>query len=460
MQITNVPALKINKLTHEQFKRAMEAGRINDNEMYLTPDDGNGAGARVGDTLTTARADLDDTWLLCNGDQVSAQDYGELAKLFPSLPTDWVTKDVYGGNSRESYIKGITYANGYWVAVGQYYDGSTYHARIAYTTDPTGIWTTKDLWSSAYNGYAPECVTYANGYWVVGGSYYDGSTTYARIAYTADTTGAWTTKELWSGTFSTVCCITYTNGYWVLGGILGGSSTYYARIAYTTDLTGTWTTKNLWSGTIAYNTCINCISYANGYWVAGGGYYDGSFRCARIAYTTNLAGTWTTNDLWNASSGSIINCITYANGYWVVGGGYYSSSKYNARIAYTTDPTGAWTIKDLWSNYNYENAVTGIANCGNYWVVCSRYYSSTMYARIAYTTDITGEWTTEDLWSDGSTNDFLYCITCADGRWVVGGGYYDGTNYYARIAYSDSGVFVLPTISDKHTYTYIKAKEE
>lgn len=38
MQITNVPALKINKLTHEQFKRAIEAGRINDNEMYLTPD--------------------------------------------------------------------------------------------------------------------------------------------------------------------------------------------------------------------------------------------------------------------------------------------------------------------------------------------------------------------------------------------------------------------------------------
>ena len=38
MKITDVPALKINKLTRQQFKKAVEENRINDNEIYLTPD--------------------------------------------------------------------------------------------------------------------------------------------------------------------------------------------------------------------------------------------------------------------------------------------------------------------------------------------------------------------------------------------------------------------------------------
>lgn len=38
MKITDVPALKINKLTRQQFNKAVEENRINDNEIYLTPD--------------------------------------------------------------------------------------------------------------------------------------------------------------------------------------------------------------------------------------------------------------------------------------------------------------------------------------------------------------------------------------------------------------------------------------
>ena len=439
------------------YEYAKEAGYTGTEEEFAEKIAAASA-VKVGDTLTTARTDLDETWLLCNGDQVSAQDYGELAKLFPSLPTNWGGDGLWSSATGIS-INCIAYANGYWVVGGGYYDGSAYKARIAYTTDPTGTWTTKDLWTGGGANYTINCVTYANGYWVVGGTCVD-SIYYARIAYTTDITGEWTTKDLWSGTFSTVRCITYTNGYWVLGGILGGSSTYYARIAYTADLTGTWTTKDLWSGAVAGNTCINCMTYANGYWVVGGGYYDGSKRYARIAYATDLTGSWTTNNLWYATT-SIINCITHANGYWVVGGVYYNNYKYNARIAYATDPTGAWTTKDLWSNDSHENNVTGIANCGSYWVVCARYYYDGCFdTRVAYTTDITGEWTIEDLWNGESAVVCANCIAYANRYWVVGGTYVSGSVDYARIAYSDSGVFVLPTISGKDTYTYIKAKEE
>lgn len=36
----NVPNLRIHKLTQEQYNNALEAGFIEDNAIYLTPDDG------------------------------------------------------------------------------------------------------------------------------------------------------------------------------------------------------------------------------------------------------------------------------------------------------------------------------------------------------------------------------------------------------------------------------------
>ena len=133
--------------------------------------------------------------------------------------------------------------------------------------------------------------------------------------------------KLWygSGTYNYIKCITYANGYWVVGGQYNDGDTYCARIAYTTNLDGTWTTQDLWTGINEY-TSINGITYANGYWVVAGQCYNSSNCCAQIAYTTSPDGTWTTKILWSGSAGeaytNTINCIIYANGYWVVGGQY------------------------------------------------------------------------------------------------------------------------------------------
>jgi phosphoribosyl 1,2-cyclic phosphodiesterase len=40
MNITNIPTLKINKLTQEQYDREFLAGRIDETALYLTPDTG------------------------------------------------------------------------------------------------------------------------------------------------------------------------------------------------------------------------------------------------------------------------------------------------------------------------------------------------------------------------------------------------------------------------------------
>ena len=119
--------------------------------------------------------------------------------------------------------------------------------------------------------------------------------------------------NLWNGTESSVNCILYADGYWVVGGTCYEGGTYRARIAYATELDGTWTTKNIWNN--AVKACINCITYANGYWVVGGCSNNRSAGYASVGYATSLNGTWTNINLWgNSSHYNTINCITYADG--------------------------------------------------------------------------------------------------------------------------------------------------
>lgn len=352
--------------------------------------------------------------------------------------------DLWSGTT--SSIKCIAYGNGYWVVGGSFYDGSTHYARIAYATSLDGTWTMKDLWSNRNNGSSINCIAYANGYWVVGGQYYDGSTYYARFAYATSPSGTWTTKDSWSEAKSSCyySCVTYANGYWVLGGrdyyYHSSSTSYtYAKIAYATSPSGTWKSKTLWSVTNAptdsTTNCIKCIAYANGYWVAGGIYYKSATSGGRIAYATSLDGTWATKNLWgNSGVGSSINCIAYANGYWVVGGKHYANNTGHARIAYATSLDGTWTKKDLWGSSS-DDCLNCIAYADGYWVVGGQYYTnSTGYGRIAYTTSPSGTWTTKDVWSSTDSSQ-INCVIRANGHWVVGGMY---NTDYARIAYADS----------------------
>lgn len=49
-----------------------------------------GGGFQVGDTLTTARKNLGNKWLLCNGSHVLIENYPELGELFDSKEFDWI----------------------------------------------------------------------------------------------------------------------------------------------------------------------------------------------------------------------------------------------------------------------------------------------------------------------------------------------------------------------------------
>ena len=157
---------------------------------------------RIGDIKTTVRTDLGDDWLLCNGDAVSEESYPDLYALLGLLHGAWTANNQGSAN-----LYGITYGNGYWVAVGS--NGTLYYK----ADTPVGTWTANKQGSVALYG-----ITYGNGYWVAVGG--DGT-----LYYKADTpVGTWTANNQGSVNLQSV---TYGNGYWVT---VGSSGTLYYKV--------------------------------------------------------------------------------------------------------------------------------------------------------------------------------------------------------------------------------------
>lgn len=363
---------------------------------------------------------------------------GGKARLFYTSTLPPAIVDLWSTNSNGDTVKSITYANGYWVVGGSYRhaNSNATTAQIAYTTSVNSPWTTVSVWETTSNNNTINCIAYANGYWMVGGEYrYKTSSYKARIAYATSLDGPWTIVNLWDNYESGggVNDITYANGYWVVCGNYRGRSSNRATIAYATSPNSDWTTKDLWSSGSSHGGTATGIAYANGYWVVGGTYENSSDTFGRIAYATSLDGTWEKKDVW---SGDEIERLTYANGNWIVCGRMYGTGDSDARIAYAANPSGPWTQSIVWSGFQETRAV-GATYADGHWVVYGvQYENSTYYARIAYATSLNGPWTTKDLWNSNK-NKNLICGMDYDGTyWMAGGEYADTTYYYARIAYS------------------------
>ena len=353
-----------------------------------------------------------------------------------------IKQPLGSGDNEYNFISCITYADGYWVAGGTYSYNSQYYARIAYAIDPAGTWTILDLWSGSNDRVTLNCITYANGYWVAGGTRSDG---YAVIGYSTSVSSGWTVKSIWPANNSdtTIKCVTYANGYWVVGGRYYDGSNYYARIAYATSPSGTWTTKDLWSGSNIHNS-INGIVYGGDKWVVAGCRYNGYNYYSRVAYTTDPSGIWTIQDLLSSGYYNSYNCIIYAKGLWAVGGVYYNGSLYSVRVAYAASLSGTWMIKEVWSSSADNCTVHSIAYANGYWVIGGT--ADTYYARIAYATSPSGAWTTKDMWGYPTNYNGINCITYANRYWVLGGrvaypsGYYEGRLIYDNFSVPFSGM--------------------
>lgn len=70
-----------------------------------------GGAFQVGDTLTTARTNLGNKWLLCNGTQITQTDYPALVGLLGAKPFNWVSKGT-STTANIDYIVNKTTATG------------------------------------------------------------------------------------------------------------------------------------------------------------------------------------------------------------------------------------------------------------------------------------------------------------------------------------------------------------
>ncbi len=112
-----------------------------------------GGGFQVGDTLTTARKNLGNKWLLCNGSHVLTENYPELGELFDSKEFDWIAM----GDSGKTILNFATNAD------------QTNEKFLISTND--GVYFGSDLvnsasWTKLFT-YTNADVYYLNSTWIV-----------------------------------------------------------------------------------------------------------------------------------------------------------------------------------------------------------------------------------------------------------------------------------------------------
>lgn len=406
----------------------------------------------VGDIKTTARTDLGEKWLLCNGGVVSAEHYPELASVLTEsfLQKHFGYVGVWSGDSTDSAYC-VVHENGYWVVGGSYYDGKNYYGRIAYTTSLDEEWTIKDLWNAS-KGASVKSIAYADGYWVAVGRRFAGTgSVYGAVAYTTNLDGEWNTTDQ-SGfnggssgdTKSGANSVVYANGYWVIAGTKEATRST-GIVLYATSPDGEWTKKEVLKAVNSNNgdSELKSLYYTNGYWVATGSHHPNSTTSALyayIAYATSPDGTWTEKSM--STKNETINCITYADGYWVAG-----DSKGNLYYAESLD--GEWTVKSLCAD-----SILGIAYANDNWYVVTENTNAGIYtSQILW-----NKFVSRPLVIDGVGSGVAYAITVDNDKLIMAGKCTAlGTTDAAMFV--ENGDAVLPTISVDGAYTYIKAKE-
>lgn len=338
----------------------------------------------------------------------------------------------------------MTFAEGNWIVVASKYNSTLY---LMWGAAPGGDWSTKTL---PFKWYHVTSIIYANGYYVMTLSYPGSGAFYENVAsiyYATSLNGPWTEAVLGEASADSYerCAaktIAYGGGYWVVGGLNeGAGATYDGGIWYATDLAGPWTYKPL----TACNE-VNAVTYANGYWAIGGDIFyrstGGKPYKKRILYAKSPDKDFASSIVWEyaAMYDSKINCIAYADGYWVAGGYAENSSRYTvAQIAYATSLSGTWTVKQLWgteeasgSSEHQYNAVHHINRTNGLWTFCGDYHNSTnSNVYVAYAENLTDTPTILLAWSGDNENhtpeNGIFC-NYANDYWVVGGWRYGSTS--------------------------------
>ena len=139
-----------------QVTTGLASGSTLDDALQLVVKDG--GAFQVGDTLTTARTNLGNKWLLCNGQQITQTDYPALVGLLGAKPFNWTSKGT-STTANINYIVNKTTATGdLFLAKSDTKMNNQYNCY--YSTDLLS-------WQSLKTDYSLFYIWCVNGTWII-----------------------------------------------------------------------------------------------------------------------------------------------------------------------------------------------------------------------------------------------------------------------------------------------------
>ena len=145
-----------------QVTTGLASGSTLDDALQSVVKDG--GAFQIGDTLTTARTNLGDKWLLCNGRRITQTDYPVLVGLLGDGLFDWVSKGTSTTVGIDNIVNKTTATGDLFLATSRREESGRYRYYCSYSTD---LLSWQSLKTSNHQFYI-WCV---NGTWIIYSDY-------------------------------------------------------------------------------------------------------------------------------------------------------------------------------------------------------------------------------------------------------------------------------------------------
>jgi hypothetical protein len=357
--------------------------------------------------------DLGSDWGLCNGSPFPASTYPSLANL-----------PIFGHDLRVNNIITMTKENG--GGSNPFWNYTIGHAQIN-----------------------------LNGYDIVCGTYFNGSTYTPAIGYIShDSTDGFNNVSIGSDSNFYVTDIIWNGTYYVAVAYDGAAPSGLAKLYYSTTLSNTaWTSYAitlLQGGAIPYSQIAAPIFiYKNGYYVIATRYFggNGNTHSCYIMYSQNLTSGWVSTRLAGSVGSAELGGLYYINNTWVIIH-YYSTGLYVSSCT-----TSAPTSFSAMTNINTGSASSASMQFKNMkyvdgkWVILTGTTSATTY--FFYNTSATFT-TTGWQYSliAGLTDGVIPRDFDFDGKvWAIKGQDNSNTTYYIWVSATTAITSVFARIS-------------
>lgn len=381
---------------------------------------------KVGDTLTTLRTELDDKWLLANGDTISLADYPGLdSENIKTLALAQGTLDATGGRVCRVDEQNILICT---------------NGEIYTFTEPSQGFTLVATLPVGTSTFYPHKLIHKGGRWVCVGQL--GNLAYSFASENLE--GTWYSVQMSSEEYGCAWDVDYYNGTWVAVGQKNSSNIGCAW--YTTNPLNVWTLKELTSGGKTYT-----IICRNGTWICGGADTNYNKGYARVWTASDPSGEW---KVTYQNSAPVVSCGTtttnmrvaeYEGAVYLIYG--TPTTHANTIIVLESNDNGAsWTLHTITSKLSYEGIIDVYFD-NNKWYIVTSDASTKSYV---YTTEdiAVNQWQT--IYSSGiSGQNFVGYIPLGANDWIAVHGN----------AYKTRKLVKLPTITIDNAYVYIKVKE-